>query len=92
MNSHQTDNEAKPSEAAAHALKIAKKRWERRNRPDDFHTRVTASQEGHKQTLKIRIQHHETFPMGGQAFNADVRKPPYGPDDLLLREKINHTA
>ena len=91
MNSQPTTNEAKPGEAAAHAIEIAKKRWERKNRPDDFHTRVTANLNGYKQTLKIRIQHHETYPMGGQAFKADVRKPPYGPNDLLLRESIHHT-
>ena len=90
MKTQPADIETKPNMELARALEIAKKRWERKNRPDDFHTRVTANHNGSKQTLKIRIQHHETFPAGGQSFNADIRKPPYGPDDLLLREKINY--
>ncbi len=90
MKNQPADLEAKPHMELVRALEIAKKRWERKNRPDEFHTRVTANHDGSKQTLKIRIQHHETFPAGGQTFNTEVRKPPYGPDDLLARERIDY--
>ena len=71
-------------------FRIAVRRWNENESPDDFTTEITSETENGTQELTVSIYHHETFTLGGQLFTVDIRSQEPYPDNLLHRERIEH--
>ena len=71
---------------AQKALERAVVKWHRSGNPVDYICRFRQS---NGKIIHVRIYHHETFPLGGQVFTADVRagEDPFSP--LLMRRRIS---
>lgn len=67
------------------ATEQAVREWTQRNHPDDFNERA---EDADGNEVNVHIYHHETFPMGGQAFTVDVR-PEKGSPELLERSRVS---
>lgn len=59
-----------------HAFQVAEKRWKNKDTPQRMTARVKLTEDLETPVVNVLIYHHETFPMGGQTFTADMRKLP----------------
>ena len=84
-----------PTSTLDFTVKTATKRWQSKNKPDTFRTRVTVKDTANTDQLSVRIDHRETFPSGGRTFNVDIRSVPdnkKSPGNLIHRQKIHLAA
>ena len=84
-----------PTSTIESAVKTATERWQSKERPDTFRTRVTVKGGAHNGPLSVRIDHRETFPGGGRTFKVDIRAVPdtkRAPGSLIHRQQINLAA
>ena len=81
-----------PTSTLDSTVKTATKRWQSKNKPDTFRTRVTVKGPANTDQLSVRIDHRETFPSGGRTFNVDIRSVPdnkKNPGNLIHRQQIH---
>ena len=84
-----------PTRTIDSAVKTATKRWHSKEKPNTFRTRVTVKEPAHTGQLSVRIDHRETFPLGGRSFRVDVRSVPdnkKSPGSLIHRQQIHLAA
>ena len=79
-------NTPEKSPEAQKALERALTKWRGAGYPVDYSCRVKQPNGG---TIHVCVYHHETFPLGGQVFVADVRAGEDRLSPLLMRRRIS---
>ena len=63
----------------AQVLDTAETKWEQAGAKDMFTTRLKVPDDPNETEVNVQIYHHETFPLGGRTYTADLRSlPPEG--------------